>query len=753
MPINAIGIITLLIVFLNVVLGVIVFFKNPKRANNIVYAISVFSIAIWALVTFFYNNPIFFTPDYWLKIVYVASYGMLIAQMMFAYYFPKRIPGKFWLFALPLFILLIPSAYVLLIENSVVVTARHYPELFISVAEMGPGYFVYTLPNTLGILLIAVYFLNKSKQFIGYEKAQVHFYILGALLMMVPLVIVDYGIPLLTGDTSPFVYGPLFAIPFSISVGYSILKSRFLTIKVVLRNSFLFLFSLGYAMLVLLFFVDSYESFFLNQNNNYLNLVIYCAITIAVYLLAYRPLVNLLLNTFSQDEKNKEEVLNNFTQVSNIELTIDRLVINVKRTIKQIFMIEKAGIILFDKRDFSVRYESLKDFGEISPEYLLQIIRNWSDLSLSQILVSDEIKREMTLNSQESDPRIIEIVKAFEKSEISMMIPFNSRTQLNGVLLLGYRADKYPLSVDEVELLEKITANISVSIGRAVLYQEVETFNKSLQEKVNEQTKELQIKVKELEEARKKEADMIDIMGHELRTPATVVKLNVELLEKFIESNPAEFKKYIDRIKKSVETEIGLINTLLTSAKLEGDKVEIRHDNVDIKSEIEMAAHGHEMDVQEKGIQFNSNVDPNTPNVYADRVRVVEILNNLISNAIKYTQEGAVTVSTKYDENFVTVTIQDTGKGIPKENLPKLGEKFYRIDNYLGSEIVRPGGTGLGLYVTFGLVRLMGGDIWVESEIDKGSTFTFTLPVYKGQEIGSSDSSNMFEKLGLKKYG
>lgn len=751
MPINAIGIITLLIVFLNVTLGVIVFLKNPKRANNIVYAISVFSIAIWALVTFFYNNPVLFTPDYWLKIVYVASYGMLIAQMMFAYYFPKRIPGKFWLFALPLFILLIPSAYVLLVEDSVVITATHYPELFISVAQMGPGYLVYTLPNTLGILLIAAYFLNKSKQFIGYEKAQVHFYILGALLMMVPLVIVDYGIPLFTGDTSLFVYGPLFAIPFSISVAYSILKSRFLTIKVVLRNSFLFLFSLGYAILVLLFFVDSYESFFVNQNNNYLNLVIYCAIAIALYLLAYKPLVNFLLNTFFREESDKEKVLNNFTQVSNIELTINRLVINIKRTIKQVFMIEKVGIILFNKRDFSVRYESLRDFVDISPKYILQIIRNWSDLSLSQILVSDEIKRDMILNSQESDPRIIEIVNAFEKSEISMMIPFNSRTQLNGVLLLGYRADKYPLSVDEVELLEKITSNISVSIGRAVLYQEVEIFNKSLQEKVNEQTKELQIKVKELEEARRKEADMIDIMGHELRTPATVVKLNVELLEKFIESNPAEFKKYIDRIKKSVETEIGLINTLLTSAKLEGNKVEIRHDNVDIKAEIEMAAHGHEIDVEEKGIQFNNNVDPNTPNVYADRVRVVEILNNLISNAIKYTQRGSVTVSTKYDDNFVTVTIQDTGKGIPKENIPKLGEKFYRIDNYLGSEIVRPGGTGLGLYVTFGLVRLMGGDIWVESEIGKGSTFSFTLPIYKGQEIGSSDSSNMFEKLGLKK--
>ncbi|MFA5622818.1 MAG: ATP-binding protein [Candidatus Dojkabacteria bacterium] len=752
MPINAIGIITLFIVFLNIVLGVIVYFKNPKRANNVVYAISVFSIALWALFTFFYNNPVILKPDVWLKIVYLSSYGMLIAQLMFAYFFPKKVKSGFWSYAIPILIFLVPSFYVLMIENSVVISAIHFSKEYISIAKMGPGYLVYTLPNILGILLIGTYFFLKSRKFIGYEKAQVHFYILGALLMMIPLVVVDYGIPLLTGETKYFVYGPLFAIPFSIALAYSILKNRFLTIKVVLRNSFFSVLTLIYAILGILFFVDSYEQLFSTDlNNRYLNIAIFTAIAIGIYQFIYRPLVNLFLNIFSKDKRNRDEILNNFMQVSNIELTIDRIAINVKRTIKQLFMIERVGIMLFDKGDYSIRYKYLDDFKEISPEYLLQIVRNWSDVSLEKVLVSDEFKRKMILEESGLDKRLQEVIGSFGESEISTVIPFNSRTQFDGVLLLGYRVDKYPLSIEDIELVEKISDSVSVSIGRAVLYQEVQLFNRSLRERVNEQTKELQIKIQELEEARRKEADMIDIMGHELRTPATVAKLNVEFLEKYIDSNPEEFKKYLGRVKSSIDTEIGLINTLLTSAKLEGNKVEIRHSKVDIKSEIEMVVDGHGIEAQEKGIKLLSQVDNSTPYVYADRVRVIEILNNLISNAIKYTHEGRVLISTEYDNDFVKICVADTGKGIPQEDISKLGGKFYRINNYLGSEIVRPGGTGLGLYVTFGLVRLMGGEINVDSELDRGSRFTITLPIYRNQKIESIDSTNMFEKLGLKK--
>ncbi len=756
MPLNVMGIIMLGIVVLNISLGILVLLKNPKGANNIVYALSVSSIALWVLFTYFYNNPVLINPAQWLKLVYLSSYGMLISQMIFAYYFPKKVPDNFFLYTIPIFITLIPSFYVLMIENSVVISAVNFSEKFLSVAEMGNGYLLYTLPNVLGILLIAPYFYTKSKQFIGYEKAQVHFYILGALFMMVPLVILDYGIPLITGDTSFFVYGPLFAIPFSISLAYSILENRYVTIKVILRSSLYFVSILIYVLGCLFLFLNLYTRDYFNGTYSYLIIGIFCTLSILVYMFIYRPLFVQLLNTFSQDSKKRGEILRDFSQVSNIELTVDRIAINIKRTIKQIFMIEKVGIILFDKRDFSIRYKYLNDFKIVSMEYLIQIVQNWDDISEDTILVADEVRREMVLNEKDINQRLVSVINFMNESNISAVIPFNSRTQLNGVVLLGYRSDKYPLSIEEINLLNEIVSSISVSIGRAVLYQEVQVFSSTLQQKVNEQTKELQIKVQQLEEARRKESDMIDIMGHELRTPATIVKLNADMLEKYIDSNPEEFKKYVNRIKDAIENEIRLINTLLSSAKLEGTKVEINKERINIRKEIEMALYAYEKEAEKKGIKIENLLNSDTPNVYADKARTVEILNNLIDNAIKYTDKGSITIKSEYNEDFVTVSIKDTGKGIPKEEIPKLGQKFHRVENYLGSnkrlDIVRPGGTGLGLYVTFKLVELMGGKIYVKSEVNVGSEFVFTLPVFKGENETKEgeDSKNMFEKLGLK---
>jgi signal transduction histidine kinase len=190
---------------------------------------------------------------------------------------------------------------------------------------------------------------------------------------------------------------------------------------------------------------------------------------------------------------------------------------------------------------------------------------------------------------------------------------------------------------------------------------------------------------------------------------------------------------------------------------LEGDKIEINKERVNIKEEIQMYIHGNETDALSKGIELKSNVDTGVPDVYADKARTVEVLNNLISNGIKYTEQGSVTIVTEYDDKYVKIIVEDTGKGISEEEIPKLGHKFHRIGNYIQSsenrEIVRPGGTGLGLYVSFNLVALMGGKMWVESELGKGSKFIFTLPVFKNQIESDSNntSNNMFERLGLKK--
>jgi len=184
----------------------------------------------------------------------------------------------------------------------------------------------------------------------------------------------------------------------------------------------------------------------------------------------------------------------------------------------------------------------------------------------------------------------------------------------------------------------------------------------------------------------------------------------------------------------------------------------LKLEEIDIVKEIEMAIVGHEFKAKEKGLGLVNSVLKDTPSIFADHARLIEVLNNLIDNAIKYTERGTVTIDSSFDEKMVYISVIDSGQGISEEDIANLGKKFFRVGNYLNKgegkpDVVRPGGTGLGLYVTFGLVEKMGGKITVESKIGVGSTFTFSLPRYVGQDSGKvkSKTNNMFERLGLQR--
>lgn len=170
---------------------------------------------------------------------------------------------------------------------------------------------------------------------------------------------------------------------------------------------------------------------------------------------------------------------------------------------------------------------------------------------------------------------------------------------------------------------------------------------------------------------------------------------------------------------------------------------------------------GQQKDAEHKGLYIKftkpKDADKYRP-IFADKIRIQEVVDNLINNGVKYTQKGGITISISKDKESVEVTVSDTGVGMPKEAIKQLGKKFYRIAQHTsdkngknGATVVRPGGTGLGLYVTYGLVKAHGGTIVAKSEIGKGSEFTFKLPFMKpGQKYTPlEDQKDVFKKIGL----
>ena len=185
-----------------------------------------------------------------------------------------------------------------------------------------------------------------------------------------------------------------------------------------------------------------------------------------------------------------------------------------------------------------------------------------------------------------------------------------------------------------------------------------------------------------------------------------------------------------------------IIGNILDINKIESSKMEIVEIPYDFKKEITGLARSNSVRIGEKPIEFNVSLDSSIPDMlYGDQVHVKEIINNLLSNAIKYTDEGHVNFTVTGDTRGTTcnleISVEDTGRGIKKESLDKLFNKFERLDVEINSTIE---GTGLGLAITKSLVEMMNGTISVESEYGKGSKFTVRLPqkVYEDNSKGQT---------------
>lgn len=243
---------------------------------------------------------------------------------------------------------------------------------------------------------------------------------------------------------------------------------------------------------------------------------------------------------------------------------------------------------------------------------------------------------------------------------------------------------------------------------------------------------------KQLEEMK---VDFVSMAAHELRTPLTAIRGYASLLQMHYANQLDESaRELLTRLIVSTTTLTNLIDNLLSVSRIERNDLVIEGKPIDLGIIIKDIYNSYKQEAETRKQQFILNLPDNLPMVMADPFRIGQVFINLIGNAIIYTPEGGkvtVTVSVKSDN--LEIAIQDTGEGIPKEAMPRLFTKFFRVSGSLeqGSK-----GSGLGLYITKSIIELHHGKIWADSIMGKGTTFTFTIPIAT-EEQKAKDKQNV----------
>jgi PAS domain S-box-containing protein len=236
----------------------------------------------------------------------------------------------------------------------------------------------------------------------------------------------------------------------------------------------------------------------------------------------------------------------------------------------------------------------------------------------------------------------------------------------------------------------------------------------------------------EVEKASRLKSEFLASMSHELRTPLHTIIGFSELLSEEIQGtlNPDQ-KRFVGHVLQDARHLLELINEVLDISKIESGRLELQHETFNFGECVDEVLAGIRQRAEARSIQVE-NKNAFHDQLIADRLRVKEILYNLLNNAVKFTAAGgSVWLESLIQDGFLQVTIGDTGIGIPQEEQMAIFEKFYQA---AGTQGVIREGTGLGLPITKHLVELHGGRIWVESEPGKGSRFSLTLPLSRPQD-------------------
>ena len=704
-------IITLLAFFLcvfNIILGVTVFFRK-KGLLSIFFFLFTVSVSVWASSIYLSEYTLSHSMALiWMKITFISSSLM----PLLLYYFARLFPDYKEITNFEKMLIIIPIIISFLTLNNDIVTGiEQIKPITPSFGSFYNVFFTYFL----SFILISFFILfRKLISFSGIRKAQTQYVFVGLLVALLLGMLTNLFLPSL-GYQQYGKLGPFSIVFFVALTTYAIIKHHLMDIRLIIVKSITYSLLFITITLVYTFFIFIFGALVFKS---FTGIEAYWASMIVALTIAFtiQPIKRVFTRwtdrIFFKDNYNFEELTSKLNEVATSTIVLPELLFKFLNSLMEKMRITRGALILIEKgKIYETESIGYKQAINLLPKEIKHLVND------NKIEVFDEIK--------EGDFSK-DIMRSYNTS---LILHLKTEGEIIGFLFLGEKKSGDIYSFQDIRVLEIITDQVALGIQNAKAYGKTQKFNLVLKAEIDRATKELRDVNDRLVQADKSKDEFISLASHEIRTPIAALEgyLSMLNLQKVDIKARDEIAK---RSYESVERLSTLVKDLLDVSRIDQKRIKLNKQPTRLERLIQRAMEGFELQTRDKKIYIKfQKPEKMLPEANIDPERVGEVFNNLISNAIKYTYKGGITISLEEKDNMAQITVSDTGMGIPKNAISHLFQKFYQAETASSVLLNERGGTGLGLYISKNIVEMHGGKIWVESTEGKGTAFYFTLPL------------------------
>jgi len=426
----------------------------------------------------------------------------------------------------------------------------------------------------------------------------------------------------------------------------------------------------------------------------------------------------------AQEELDKRfqslDALQKTSRLISTTLEEDEIFRRLNKSLRTDLDFEKNIVLVYDKEK-KLQGRGNLGFSEQDNHFIIANLEQETDLM-------EALGKGSTFSSATSPTQRIVTIERIFNTEHFILSPILTQNGNVGLVFVGNSSNATPLTEGDEELITILSNQIGQSLDNARLYEESYRARQDSDQKVIDRTKELATALKKVENISKTKSEFISAVSHELRTPLTSIKgYAAILIAGKLGDVPEKVKERLIKINHHSDNLVKLINDLLDISRIESGKVEMSFSMCTLSSIVENTRDLLTPQMREKNINWSSEISPDTPETLMDKSQIERVFINLIGNAIKFTPEqGTISVAAAVEKESIVATVSDTGIGINEDDLLRLFDEFYRVDNKINQNVK---GTGLGLALAKKIVEAHAGKLWVTSKVGEGTTFHFTIPL------------------------